>query len=60
MIVLSEVIKKLNEMLEQYGDKNIRIVNYHSDFRDANIENIDEAITYNEQGEYILIGGESR
>ncbi len=58
MMVLSEVIQRLGCMLEQYGDIEVKIVNYHSDYRDNSVDNIDDAVIYIEGDNYVRIGGE--
>jgi len=58
---LSIVINKLNELRDVYGDLEVKIVNYHSDYKEDSIEVLDDAIKYmnGDIEGYIIIGGET-
>lgn len=62
MAKISDVIKRLEHIKGKFGDKECKIVNYHSDFNDDKIIDIEEAIIYivSDCENYVLIGGESR
>lgn len=59
MSKISDVIRKLEELKEKHGDIEVMTVDYHSDFHDSQIENIDDAITFSFSN-YVLIGGDLR
>lgn len=56
MANLSEVIARLQQLQSEHGNIEVRIVNYHSDYRDSPIEEIKNAIVV--RADYVLIGGE--
>lgn len=58
MANVSEVIARLESIRKERGDVEVRIVNYHSDFQNDRIENIDKAIRFDDKG-FIVIGGET-
>jgi len=57
MVTISRVIEDLQLLKNLHGDVEVKIVNYHSDFRDDSIDNLANAVTCD--GNYVLIGGES-
>ena len=57
MVTISRVIEDLQLLKNLHGDVEVKIVNYHSDFRDDSIDNLANAVTC--EGTYVLIGGES-
>jgi hypothetical protein len=73
MTIISNVIKRLETLRDLHGDLEVLIVNYHSDYSDCPIENIDDAIALEPPGKrpnpggrkispdrpYIRIGGET-
>ena len=57
MVTISRVIEDLQLLKNLHGDVEVKIVNYHSDYRDDSIDNLVNAVTC--EGSYVLIGGES-
>jgi len=57
MVTISRVIEDLQLLKNLHGDMEVKIVNYHSDYRDDSIDNLANAVTC--EGNYVLIGGES-
>lgn len=59
---ITDLRNKLHELYRKYGNIDIKIVNYYSDYKDDFVENIDKAVRYVDcpySGKYILIGGEN-
>ena len=57
MVTISRVIEELQLLKNLHGDVEVKIVNYHLDYRDDSIDNLANAVTCD--GNYVLIGGES-
>jgi len=74
MATITEVIRRLEQLKAEHGDVDVRIVNYHSDYFNCEIESIEDAVRFQlPQPDgmmgftkvdyvikpYVLIGGES-